>query len=138
MQYRLIASQYSYIICGVVPKLTVVPPAMSITRQWQSVGQYCTHSDLKSGWPPRRDGWGLSGPNSTIQDYHARRYALLTVMVAGIERKQEMRMRMKKLIFIQVARPDNPRRIAWRPAANLGVPRGPGSQIFSIAPARIA
>ncbi|KAD4586655.1 hypothetical protein E3N88_24256 [Mikania micrantha] len=64
---------------GGVPKLTVVPPAMSITRQWQSVGQYCTHSDLQSGWPPRRDGWGLSGPNSTIQDYHARRYALLTV-----------------------------------------------------------
>ncbi|KAD6118802.1 hypothetical protein E3N88_10073 [Mikania micrantha] len=79
MQYRLIASQYSYIICGVVPKLTVVPPAMSITRQWQSVGQYCTHSDLQSGWPPRRNGWGLSGPNSTIQDYHGRRYALLTV-----------------------------------------------------------
>ncbi|KAD7116994.1 hypothetical protein E3N88_04262 [Mikania micrantha] len=79
MQYRLIASQYSYIIRGVVPKLTVVPPAMSITRQWQSVGQYCTHSDLKSAWPTRRDGWGLSGPNSTIQDYHARRYALLTV-----------------------------------------------------------
>ncbi|KAD7117410.1 hypothetical protein E3N88_04678 [Mikania micrantha] len=52
---------------------------MSITRQWQSIGQYCTHSDLQSGWPPKRDGWGLSGPNSTIQDYHARRYALLTL-----------------------------------------------------------
>ncbi|KAD4586621.1 hypothetical protein E3N88_24222 [Mikania micrantha] len=36
-EYRLIASQYSYIICGFVPKLTVVPPTMSITRQWQSV-----------------------------------------------------------------------------------------------------
>ncbi|KAD4585334.1 hypothetical protein E3N88_22935 [Mikania micrantha] len=52
----------------------------------------------------------------------------VALVYAGfVVRMIEMKIRMKKLIFYQVARPDHPRRIAWRPAANLGVPRWQGS-----------
>ena len=70
-----------YIICGFATEANMLPPAISIQDMANVVWSIMHCSDLQSGWPYGSQQWGLSGPNSTIQNYHAERYALLTVRV---------------------------------------------------------
>ncbi|KAD4180460.1 hypothetical protein E3N88_29051 [Mikania micrantha] len=57
----------------------MLPPAISIQDMANVVWSIMHCSDLQSGWPYGSQQWGLSGPNSTIQNYHAERNTLLTV-----------------------------------------------------------
>ncbi|KAD2804324.1 hypothetical protein E3N88_37701 [Mikania micrantha] len=57
----------------------MLPPAISIQGMANVVWSIMHCSNLQSGWPYGAQQWGLSGPNSTIQNYHAERNALLTV-----------------------------------------------------------
>ncbi|KAD7116762.1 hypothetical protein E3N88_04030 [Mikania micrantha] len=68
-----------YIICGFATEANMLPPAISIQDMENVVWSIMHCSDLQSGWPYGAQQWGLSGPNSTIQNYHAERQALLTV-----------------------------------------------------------
>ncbi|KAD7117079.1 hypothetical protein E3N88_04347 [Mikania micrantha] len=68
-----------YIICGFATEANMLPPAISIQDMANVVWSIMHCSDLQSGWPYGSQQWGLSGPNSTIQNYHAERNALLTV-----------------------------------------------------------
>ncbi|KAD3640197.1 hypothetical protein E3N88_29420 [Mikania micrantha] len=57
----------------------MLPPAISIQDMANVVWSIMHCSDLQSGWPYGAQQWGLSGPNNNIQNYHAKRNALLTV-----------------------------------------------------------
>ncbi|KAD5802887.1 hypothetical protein E3N88_14247 [Mikania micrantha] len=69
----------SYTICGFATEANMLPTAISIQDMANVVWSILHCSDLQSGWPYGTQQWGLSGPNSTIQNYHAKRNALLTV-----------------------------------------------------------
>ncbi|KAD4888684.1 hypothetical protein E3N88_20757 [Mikania micrantha] len=69
----------SYTICGFATEANMLPPAISIQDMANIVWSILHCSDLQSGWPYGAQQWGLSCPNSTIQNYHAEHNALLTV-----------------------------------------------------------